>query len=94
MNTLWAALEPTGFGMLAVNVGESPEAIAAFLERVPIDFTVVLGDGATTLPDWQARGLPTTFVVAADGRMVLAAEGPRDWDDAALIERLTALAGN
>ena len=94
MNTAWEALEPAGLGMLAVNVGETPQAIEAFLETVPIDFPILLGDGARTLPDWGGRALPTTLIVAADGRIVFEALGPRDWDDPALIERLTALAGD
>ena len=53
--------------MLAVNVGETPEAIEAFLETVPIDFPILLGDGARTLPDWGGRALPTTLIVDARG---------------------------
>ena len=93
MNAAWEALEPAGVGMLAVNVGETPAAIETFLETTPVDFPVVLGDGAKTLPDWEARALPTTLVIDADGRVVFEALGPRDWDDPALIERLSALAG-
>jgi len=92
MNTAWEALEPAGVGMLAINVGETPETIEAFLERVPVDFPILLGDGATTLPDFGAKGLPTTLVVDASGRAVFEAVGPRDWDDAELIARIAALA--
>ena len=92
MNTAWKALEPVGVGMLAVNVGETPEAIETFAKTVPIDFPILLGDGARTLPDWGGRALPTTLIVDAEGRIVFEALGPRDWDDPALIERLAALA--
>ena len=91
MNTAWEALEPAGVGMLAINVGETLAAIEAFLEKVPIDFPILLGDGARPLPDWRARALPTTLVVDASGRIVYEAVGPRDWDDAELIRRLAAL---
>ena len=94
MNTAWETLEGAGVGMLAINVGETPEAIEAFLERVPIDFPIALGDGASVLPDWSARALPTTLIVDAGGRVVFEAVGPRDWDDPALIERLAALVGD
>ena len=94
MNTAWETLEGAGVGMLAVNVGETREAIATFLDKVPVDFTIALGDATSTLPDWGARALPTTLVVDAEGRIVFEALGPRDWDDPALIERLAALAGD
>ena len=93
MNAAREALDPASVGMLAVNVGESPEAIEIFLEEVPIDFPILLGDAVFTLPDWGASALPTTLVVDADGRVVLEAVGPRDWDDSGLLERLAALAG-
>lgn len=92
MNTAWETLEPAGVGMLAVNVGETTEAIEAFLEKVPVDFPIALGDGASTLPDWGARALPTTLVIDADGRIVHEALGPRDWDDPELVARIAALA--
>ena len=92
MNVAWKTLEPAGVGMLAVNVGETPAAIEAFLEQVPVDFPIALGDGARTLPDWGARALPTTLVIDADGRVVHEALGPRDWDDPALVARIAALA--
>ena len=91
MNAAWAALEGDGVGMLAINAGEAPEIIEAFLERVPVDFPVLLGDAAATLPDWDVRVLPTTLVVDADGRVVHEALGPRDWDDEALLDRVRAL---
>ena len=94
MNTAREALEPAGVGMLAVNVGEGREAIETFLDQVPVDFPIALGDATSTLPDWGARALPTTLVVDAEGRIVFEALGPRDWDDPALIERLAALAGD
>ena len=91
MNAAWAELEDDGVGMLAINAGEAPETIEAFLERVPVDFPVLLGDAAATLPDWGVRVLPTTLVVDADGRVVHEALGPRDWDDPALLDRVRAL---
>lgn len=92
MNRAWEALEPAGVGMLAINVGETPEAIARFTEETPIDFPVLLGDGATTMPDFGARVLPTTLVIDAGGRVVHEALGPREWDDAALVARIAAMA--
>jgi len=91
MNTAWVTFEEAGVGMLAINVGETPDAIEGFLERVPIDFPVALGDGANALPDWDATVLPTTLIVDATGQVILEAAGPRDWDDPSLIERISAL---
>ena len=91
MNAAWAALEGEGVGMLAINAGEARETVEAFLDRVPVDFPVALGDAARTLPDWSVRVLPTTLVLDASGRVVYEALGPRDWDDEALLDRVRAL---
>ena len=91
MNAAWAALEDDGVGMLAINAGEARETIETFLEKVPVDFPVLLGDATATLPDWGVRVLPTTLVVDASGTIVHEALGPRDWDDEALLDRVRAL---
>lgn len=91
MNAAWKTLEAEGVGMLAINAGEGEQAVAAFLKKVAIDFPVVLGDAATTLPDWSVRGLPTTVIIDASGNVVLEALGPREWDDEVIIEQILAL---
>lgn len=92
MNSAWESLEPAGFGMLAINVGEPADAIESFMEEVPIDFPVALGDGVRTLPNWEVKGLPTTLIIDSEGTIVHVALGPREWDDEGLIERLIAMA--
>lgn len=90
MNAAWARLEAEGVGMLAVNAGEGLDAVASFVEKITIDFPVLLGDSAT-LPNWSVRALPTTIVVDASGRVVYEALGPREWDDAKLLSKVTEL---
>lgn len=93
MNRAWEEIESEGIGMVGINAGESKQVIAAFLEKVPVDFPVLLGD-ADTLPDWEVRALPTTYVVNAEGRIVHVAVGPREWDDPELLDRVRALLPN
>jgi len=90
MNRAWSQLEPEGIGMLAINAGEDRFDVEAFLGRVPIDFTTVLG-GLDTLPNWSVRALPTTIVIDKTGRVVLEALGPREWDDPELLQQVVDL---
>ena len=92
MNTAWESIRDDGVGMLAINAGEGAEAIETFMRDIPIDFPVLLGDGATTMPNWQLRALPSTLIVDKEGRIVYAALGPRDWDDEELLDRIRDLA--
>lgn len=90
MNRAWEILEPHGIGMLAINAGEDRPAVEEFLTQVPIDFTTVLGN-MDSLGNWSVRALPTTIVVDAEGKVVMEALGPREWDDEALLQKVIDL---
>lgn len=77
--------------LLAVNVGESPDQVFVFTADYPVAFPLLLDrDGAVT-DDWPVKGLPTTFVVDPQGRIVYRAIGGRAWDDPALLDQVRAL---
>ena len=90
MNQAWKVLEPAGVGMLAINIGDGPDGVAAFMQDVMIDFPVLLGD-SSALGEWSGRALPTTVIVNAEGKVVYEAIGPREWDDADILERVLSL---
>ena len=90
MNRAWEILEPHGIGMLAINAGEDRPVVEEFLTEVPIDFTTLLGN-MDSLGNWSVRALPTTIVVDAEGRVVMEALGPREWDDEALLQKVIDL---
>jgi len=90
MNAAWEVLEPKGIGMLAINAGEDRAAVESFLQKISIDFPTVLGNG-DSLPNWSVRALPTTIVIDQTGQVVLEALGPREWDDAELLQQVIDL---
>lgn len=90
MNRAWTTLEQRGVGMLAINAGEGADAVAQFLDDIPIDFPTLLGDG-NTLPNWSVKALPTTIVIDSNGTVVFEALGPREWDDDELLQRVIGL---
>lgn len=90
MNKAWDILEPEGIGMLAINAGEDRAAVEEFLVKVPIDFPTLLGN-MDSMPNWSARALPTTLVIDKSGKVVFEALGPREWDDAELLQKIIDL---
>lgn len=90
MNRAAEQLLDEGVGMVAVNLGEEPAVIEAFMQKVPIEFPVLLGI-QSTFPNWKVKGLPTTFIVSADGQIVAEAVGPREWDSPEFIEYMLSL---
>ena len=80
--------------VVAVNVGDRRERIDEFLGRIDVEGLTILHDTANALAEpWHIVGLPVTYVVAPDGQLSLVALGAREWDDAAMIDRLRAVAG-
>ena len=81
------------FDVLAVNYGESRERIAEFVKREQIPLRVVLDPDKTAAETWNAKGLPMTFLVDADGRVRYWVFGEKDWsrgEALALVEKLLA----
>jgi len=85
------SLEGEPFVVLAVNVGEPPDAIRAFAATVPMRFPLLLDPDRQATRDWRARALPITFIVGPEGRIRYQAVGERDWSDPDIRTRLRAL---
>lgn len=80
-----------GLQLLAVNVGESPQKIAAFLEKFPMPATVLHDRNSTALKAWQVAGMPGNFLVDRYGVLRYWHLGALDWDRAevgAAVNRL------
>ena len=91
MQRAWTRIRDEGVGLIAINVGEDAETIKAFIEQVPVDFPLPMDADSSVTQSWPLKGLPTTFVVAPDGRLVYQATGEREWDDPALLDQVRAL---
>jgi thiol-disulfide isomerase/thioredoxin len=91
MQRAWEQVKDDGILMVAVNVGEDAATISQFTSEVPVDFPLPMDLDSKVAQQWPMRGLPTTFVVDPEGRLVYKAQGERDWDDPALLDLVRAL---
>lgn len=90
MERLYQALKDQGLTVVAVDVGEDPDMIFAFtgqLDPAPTFHMLVDPDGKTA-EGWGVLGLPTSFVVDPEGRIIMRAVGGTEFDDPALIDEL------
>ena len=95
MERLSNALEGEPFVVLAVDVGEDRDTIEAFtsqLDTTPT-FPILLDTDSRTLQAWKVAGLPSTFVVDRQGRIVASAIGGREFDHPELIQAIQKLLG-
>ncbi len=91
MNRAWKKIKDEGIVMLAVDVGEDEDTIFTFMADYPIDFTVLLDSRGEVSAKWPVVGLPTTFVLDKEGRLVYRAIGGREWDEDSLLDKVRAL---
>ncbi len=91
MQRAWERIQGEGIALLAVNVGEDEDTIFAFTANYPVEFPLLMDADSQVVQQWPVRGLPTTFVVGPQGRLVYRAIGGREWDDPRLLDQVRAL---
>ena len=79
-----------GLEVVGVHVGPSLAGVKKFLESVPVSFTVLM-DKDMSLASWGVRGLPTTFLINPEGKLVYQAVGERVWDSPEMVKFLKDL---
>lgn len=79
------------FAVLAVNVDEPEQRIRAFLQRMPLKFTVLTDPGMRATRAWNARVLPASFLIGRDGRIRYSVRGELDWSSDAVVRIVAEL---
>jgi thiol-disulfide isomerase/thioredoxin len=82
-----------GAGVLegvGVHVGPSLAGVKKFLEAVPVSFTILM-DKDMSLASWGVQGLPTTFLINPEGKLIYKAVGEREWDSPEMMKFLKDL---
>lgn len=70
---------PQHLAVLAVNAREPSPAVREYVETLGLTFAVLVDPRGEIQRSYGVVGLPTTFVIARDGRAVARAIGSRDW---------------
>jgi len=66
--------------VLTITTDQQRDSIQAFLTSLGLSLPVLLDESRNVSDSYLVRGLPTTFGLARDGRLVGRAVGPRAWD--------------
>ena len=93
LQSLHRELASRGLAIVGINAREGPRAVARYAEELGLTFPLVLDPAGKINDLYGVIGLPTTFVLARDGRAVAFAVGPRAWGSPparALLETLLA----
>jgi len=79
LDRLHRGLAGEGLRVVGVNVREERGAVAEYGRTLGLTFPLVVDPQGVIQRAYGVIALPTTFVIARDGRAVARAIGPRDW---------------
>ena len=91
MEKLWQAVQKEGVVMLAINIGEDADTIFTFTADYPVTFPLLLDRDSSVLLKYPVLGVPTSFIIDPQGRIIYRAVGTREWDDKKIIQTILAL---
>jgi peroxiredoxin len=80
MERLYQTFKPTDFAMLAISIDrQGAQVVKPFMEGLKLTFPALLDPTMEVARQFGLRGLPTTYLIDREGRIIGAAVGGRDW---------------
>ena len=93
LDRLQGDLKGQPFHVLAVSEDRGAIMMAkAFIDRQKLTFLRPFGDpGSAAAETLHVEGIPTSFIVDKQGRLVQRVEGPYEWDDGPILNKFRGL---
>lgn len=91
LERLHRELSPKGLVVLGINAREDRATVRRYADEMNLTFPLALDEAGRINQLYGVIGIPTTFLVARDGRAVAFGVGPRDWGGAEARALLDAL---
>ena len=67
--------DPSDFQVIAINLDESPDEARAFLEKFPVDYTILSELTGKTQRAYNLVGLPSSFLIDQQGEIIGSFQG-------------------
>jgi thiol-disulfide isomerase/thioredoxin len=91
MEALYQRLKNNDLEFIAVDIMENETDVGAFIKQNKINFPVALDIAGTVGSDYRVRGIPATFIINRNGKIIFAAAGARNWNAPAVVSAFEAL---
>lgn len=85
LERLQEAVDDDRFTVLAVTVADTPAAVERFLDGRAVPFDILIDTTRRTAEAYRAAGVPVTYLLDRQGRMIAGKAGPQAWDDPAVV---------
>ena len=91
IDKLWGTLKEEDFMVLAVDLREKKKEIRSFMKENGIGFPVYIDPTGKIASMYSVGGIPTTYIIGPDGKVVGRAIGPRPWGEEVSIDFMRSL---
>jgi thiol-disulfide isomerase/thioredoxin len=91
MNRLAARYDPEAFQIVSINFQEDVQSIREFMQRVEVEFPVLLDQNGLVSRAWQVIAFPSSFLVDAQGQVRWSVNSAIAWDEPEVFERIDTL---
>ena len=79
MQKLYETWDRDKFVMLAVNVNQDKVTVNTFAKQNNYTFPILLDLNGEIAGKYRIRGIPTTFLIDKDGKIITKIVGAREW---------------
>lgn len=85
LERLQAAFDGEEFQVVGIAVSDTPNSIRRFLGMRSPPFPILLDTDKKTAEQYHAAGIPVSYLLDRDGRIVAAKSGEHHWDEPATV---------
>ncbi len=85
-------MKGTAFRIVAISTGEKRETVESFIKQNKYAFPIYLDENGNLGDSYASQGIPTTYILNKDGKIIAGIVGSRDYDEPALVALLKGLA--
>jgi cytochrome c biogenesis protein CcmG/thiol:disulfide interchange protein DsbE len=90
LNSMQEKYKARAFKVIGVNLDAKSDDARKFLSQVPAKFTIAFDDKGVTPRSYGVKGMPTSFLVGRDGKIILQHTGFKDADQGMLEKQIQA----
>ena len=91
MERLYTRFRDQGLVLLGVDIMESQEDVAAFIEDYGLSFPIALDLSGVISRRYDIQAIPTTYIINRSGNIIAQVVGSIEWDTPAALEAFELL---
>ena len=94
MEALYQQFHERGLEIIACDIMERPDTVEKFMKSNKLTFPAVLDTSGKVSSQYGVQGVPATFIIDRDGKIILSLVGGIDWSTPSIVAAFSALLDN